>query len=61
MSINIDEIDQTIIVLIPIYSLFTIVLWSQICDALPEIMASITYNQYNKAISHIDNSIVNVK
>ena len=59
MSINIDEIDQTVIVIIAKYSTYTFVWWSRIRDDCPVILASMRYNPQKKVISHIDNSIVN--
>ena len=61
MSININEIDQTVMVIIAIYSTYTFVCWSRIHGDLPVMLASMRYNPSKKVISHVDNSIENGK
>ena len=61
MSINIDYVDQTIIVLIDIQSNFTFLRWSRICDDRPLPFASMWYNPPKKFNSHVYNSIMNIQ
>ena len=59
MGKNIDEINQTVIVVIEIYSTYTFVRSSWIHQDLPVLFASMWYNTPKKGNNHIDNSISN--
>ena len=61
MSINIDEIDETVMVIIAIYSTFNFIWWQRICDDWPVMLAIMRYNPQRKGIIHVDNSIENGK
>ena len=59
MGININETDQTIIVLIAIYNTYTFVWWPQIHDDCPAMLAIMRYNPSKIGISHVNISITN--
>ena len=52
-----DEIDQTVILLIAIYSTYNVVQWSQIHNYCPIPLASIWYDTPKKGNSYVDGSI----
>ena len=60
MIININDINQTLILLILIYITYTFVWWSQIRHDCPILLESMRYNASNKCIIHVDNSIENI-